>query len=264
MTVQGRIVWVSGPAVKADGMAAAKMYETVMVGDSKLIGEVIRLTGDIAFIQVYESTSGLTPGEPVVGTGNPLSVLLGSGIIGQLYDGIQRPLRELSKKSGSFIGRGIETSAVDMAKKHHFMPAVSVGDSVTAGSVLGTVRETELLDHSIMVPPNSPGGKVADIAKEGDYDIETEIATLEHNGAKTQLKMYHRWPVRTPRRPRPRMPRRRADTRTRAGHRQTGRRVRCGATQRVTPTMLAVAVRGDATESLQATLLDPLRPSGQW
>ncbi len=199
MTVQGRIVWVSGPAVKADGMAAAKMYETVMVGDSKLIGEVIRLTGDIAFIQVYESTSGLTPGEPVVGTGNPLSVLLGPGIIGQLYDGIQRPLRELSKKSGSFIGRGIETSAVDMTKKHHFVPAVSVGDSVTAGSVLGTVRETELLDHSIMVPPNSSGGKVTDIAKEGDYDIETEIATLEHDGAKTQLKMYHRWPVRTPR-----------------------------------------------------------------
>ena len=93
MAAQGRIVWVSGPAVRADGMSEAKMYETVTVGNSKLVGEVIRLTGDVAFIQVYESTSGLKPGEPVVGTGNPLSVFLGPGIIGQLYDGIQRPLR---------------------------------------------------------------------------------------------------------------------------------------------------------------------------
>ena len=108
MTAQGRIVWVSGPAVRADGMADAKMYETVTVGDSKLVGEVIRLTGDVAFIQVYESTSGLKPGEPVIGTGNPLSVLLGPGIIGQLYDGIQRPLKELSKASGSFSGRSEE------------------------------------------------------------------------------------------------------------------------------------------------------------
>ena len=97
-------------------MAEAKMYETVTVGDSKLVGEVIRLTGDVAFIQVYESTSGLKPGEPVVGTGNPLSVMLGPGIIGQIYDGIQRPLRELSKASGSFIGRGITTTPVDMEK----------------------------------------------------------------------------------------------------------------------------------------------------
>ena len=118
MTAQGRIVWVSGPAVRADGMADAKMYETVTVGDSKLVGEVIRLTGDVAFIQVYESTSGLKPGEPVIGTGNPLSVLLGPGIIGQLYDGIQRPLKELSKASGSFIGRGITTTPVDLSLIH--------------------------------------------------------------------------------------------------------------------------------------------------
>ena len=97
MVAKGSIVWISGPAVKANGMSEAKMYETVSVGNSKLIGEVIRLTGDVAFIQVYESTSGLKPGEPVVGTGNPLSVMLGPGIIGQIYDGIQRPLKELSK-----------------------------------------------------------------------------------------------------------------------------------------------------------------------
>ena len=199
MAVEGRIVWVSGPAVRADGMAAAKMYETVTVGNAKLIGEVIRLTGDVAFIQVYESTSGLTPGEPVVGTGNPLSVLLGPGIIGQIYDGIQRPLKELSKKSGSFIGRGIVTTPVDMTKKYHFIPTASVGDSIESGNIIGTVKETDLIDHGIMVPPNHPGGKITDIVSEGDYDLETEIATVEKDGQKSPLKMYHRWPVRTPR-----------------------------------------------------------------
>ncbi len=199
MVAQGKIVWVSGPAVRADGMADAKMYETVSVGNAKLIGEVIRLTGDVAFIQVYESTSGLKPGEPVVGTGNPLSVLLGPGIIGQLYDGIQRPLRELSKQSGSFIGRGIVTTPVDMTKKWHFVPTVSVGDEVAAGNVLGTVKESDLIDHSIMVPPDHKGGKITNIVSEGDYDLETEIATTEKDGQSISLKMYHKWPVRKPR-----------------------------------------------------------------
>lgn len=199
MVAQGRIVWVSGPAVKADGMSEAKMYETVTVGDAKLIGEVIRLTGDVAFIQVYESTSGLKPGEPVVGTGNPLSVLLGPGIIGQIYDGIQRPLKELSKKSGSFIGRGITTTAVDMTKKYHFVPSVSVGDEVSPGNVIGVVQETDLIDHSIMIPPDHPGGKITNIVSEGDYDLETELASTEKDGSSTPVKMYHKWPVRQPR-----------------------------------------------------------------
>ena len=199
MAAQGKIVWVSGPAVRADGMSEAKMYETVSVGNAKLIGEVIRLTGDVAFIQVYESTSGLKPGEPVVGTGNPLSVLLGPGIIGQLYDGIQRPLRELSKQSGSFIGRGIVTTPVDMTKKWHFVPTVSVGDEVTGGDILGTVKETDIVDHSIMVPPDHPGRKIKNIVSEGDYDLETEIATTEKDGQTISLKMYHKWPVRKPR-----------------------------------------------------------------
>ncbi len=199
MVAQGRIVWVSGPAVKADGMSDAKMYETVSVGEDKLIGEVIRLTGDVAFIQVYESTSGLKPGEPVVGTGNPLSVLLGPGIIGQIYDGIQRPLKELSKKSGSFIGRGITTTPVDMTKKYHFVPTVSVGDEVEAGNILGTTKESELIEHKIMVPPDHPGGKITNIVGEGDYDLETEIATVEKDGNSSILKMYHKWPVRKPR-----------------------------------------------------------------
>ena len=197
MVAQGRIVWVSGPAVKADGMSEAQMYETVVVGESKLVGEVIRLTGDVAFIQVYESTSGLRPGEPVTGTGNPLSVMLGPGIIGQLYDGIQRPLRELSKASGSFIGRGITTSPVDMSKKYRFVPSVKEGSEVSAGDIIGTVAETDLItDHGIMVPPDHPGGRITGIVAEGEYDLETELATVE--GA-APLKMYHRWPVRKPR-----------------------------------------------------------------
>ena len=199
MAAQGRIVWVSGPAVRADGMSDAKMYETVTVGDAKLVGEVIRLTGDVAFIQVYESTSGLKPGEPVVGTGNPLSVFLGPGIIGQIYDGIQRPLKELSKVSGSYIGRGITTTPVDLTKNYHFVPTVSTGDEVSAGSILGTVKETDLIEHSIMVPPDHKGGKITNIVSEGDYNLETEIATTEKDSQTISLKMYHKWPVRKPR-----------------------------------------------------------------
>ncbi|NOJ26475.1 MAG: V-type ATP synthase subunit A [Nitrososphaera sp.] len=200
MVVKGRIVWVSGPAVKADGMSAAKMYETVEVGDSKLIGEVIRLTGDIAFIQVYESTSGLKPGEPVVGTGQPLSVLLGPGIIGRIYDGIQRPLDEIAQKSGAFIGRGIQTTPVDMKKKFHFVPSMKKGDVVGPGSILGVVDETQLLKHSILVPPyHAKDAKLVDIVAEGDYDLEQVIATSEKDGVKVPLKMYHKWPVRKPR-----------------------------------------------------------------
>ena len=192
MIAKGNIVWVSGPAVRADGMSSVKMYETVEVGESKLIGEVIRLTGDIAFIQVYESTSGLKPGEPVIGTGQPLSVMLGPGVIGRIYDGIQRPLDEIAKKSGSFISKGIATTPLDMKKKYRFLPKIKNGDNITAGSVLGTVEETPLLTHSILVPPNSKGGKVTDISPEGDYDLEHSICTLEDNEKKSDLKMYHR------------------------------------------------------------------------
>ena len=199
MVAKGKIVWVSGPAVRADGMASAKMYETVEVGESKLIGEVIRLTGDVAFIQVYESTSGLRPGEPVVGTGQPLSVLLGPGIIGKIYDGIQRPLEEIAKKSGAFISKGIATTPIDLKKKYHFKPTLKIGDDVKAGTVIGTVEETPLLTHSILVPPDSRGGKVTDISSEGDFDLEQVISTIENNGTKSPLKMYHKWPVRKPR-----------------------------------------------------------------
>ena len=181
-------------------MSSTKMYETVEVGESKLIGEVIRLTGDVAFIQVYETTSGLKPGEPVVGTGQPLSVTLGPGIIGQIYDGIQRPLSEMAKKSGDFIGRGIETTPIDLKKKYKFIPTVKKGDSITGGSILGTVDETPLLTHSILVPPNHRGGVITNIVGEGEYDLEQVLAeTQKDGGYHTELKMYHKWPVRQPR-----------------------------------------------------------------
>ncbi|MDW0164325.1 MAG: V-type ATP synthase subunit A [Nitrososphaeraceae archaeon] len=200
MVAKGKIVWVSGPAVRADGMSSAKMYETVEVGESKLIGEVIRLTGDVAFIQVYESTSGLRPGEEVIGTGQPLSVLLGPGIIGRIYDGIQRPLDEIAEKSGAFIGRGITTSPVNMKNKYRFNPSVKKDDTIFGGSVLGTVEETPLLTHKILVPPNYPELTVTDFAKEGEYDLEHVIGQASSkNGDKIQLKMYHKWPVRKPR-----------------------------------------------------------------
>ena len=199
MEAKGKIVWVSGPAVKADGMSSAKMYETVEVGSTKLIGEVIRVTGDVAFIQVYESTSGLKPGEPVKGTGQPLSVLLGPGVIGKIYDGIQRPLDEIAQKSGSFIGRGVATTPVDLKKKYKFLPAVKVGDEIGAGSVLGFVEETPLLTHSILAPPNHPGGKIVEAAKENSFNIDQVVAITENNGNRLELKMYHKWPVRKPR-----------------------------------------------------------------
>ena len=199
MVAKGKIIWVSGPAVKADGMSSVKMYETVEVGDLKLIGEVIRLTGDVAFIQVYESTSGLRPGETVKGTGQPLSVLLGPGVIGKIYDGIQRPLDEIAQKSGSFIGRGVATTPVDLKKKYKFVPAVKTGDEIEAGSVLGFVEETPLLNHSILVPPNHPGGKITEVVKEADLNIEEVVAVSTKNGSKIELKMHHKWPVRKPR-----------------------------------------------------------------
>jgi len=200
MVAKGKIVWVSGPAVKADGMSSVKMYETVEVGESKLIGEVIRLTGDVAFIQVYESTSGLKPGEEVVGTGQPLSVLLGPGIIGRIYDGIQRPLDEIAEKSGAFIGRGITTSPVNMTKKFKFNPTVKKDDIIFGGTILGTVEETPLLTHNILVPPKSPEATITEIVKEGDYDLEHVIVHAKSKNAdKIELKMYHKWPVRKPR-----------------------------------------------------------------
>ena len=198
MQAKGKIIWISGPAVKADGMSTAQMYETVEVGKDKIVGEIIRLTGDTAFIQVYESTSGLTPGEPVVSTGSPLSVTLGPGMMGTIYDGLQRPLDKIAAKAGAFITRGIHVAPIPK-KKWTFTPEVKVGDTVHAGSILGTVKETNLIDHKILVPPTHFSGKITEVVKEGNYDKDHIIAIVESKGKKSELNMHHQWPVRKPR-----------------------------------------------------------------
>jgi V/A-type H+-transporting ATPase subunit A len=200
MVLKGRIEWISGPAVKASGMAASKMYEVVQVGEERLIGEIIKLTGDIAFIQVYESTSGLRPGEPVYGTGLPLSTTLGPGMIGTIYDGLQRPLDVIAKKAGPFITRGITADSIPFDKEWEFEPSVKRGEQIEGGSIIGVVQETPLIEHRILVPPNLPRCTVRDVVKGGKYKADEEIATVEDkDGKKHTLKLYHRWPVRIPR-----------------------------------------------------------------
>ncbi len=187
----GKIIRVAGPVVVADGMKGSEMYEVVRVGEEGLIGEIIGLYGDTATIQVYEETSGIRPGEKVERTGAPLSVMLGPGIISQIYDGIQRPLPQIMEIMGDFIKRGASASPLDTKKKWHFVPKVRVGDKVLGGDVLGTVQETKIVEHRIMVPPGKEG-KIEWIAEEGDYTIEEPIAKV--NGE--EIKMYQRWPVR--------------------------------------------------------------------
>ncbi|QQG48100.1 MAG: V-type ATP synthase subunit A [archaeon] len=200
MPVKGKIVWISGPAVKASGMAASKMYEVTQVGEEKLVGEVIKLTGDIAFVQVYESTSGLRPGEPVLGTGQPLSTTLGPGMVGTIYDGLQRPLDVIAKKAGAFITRGVTANSIPFDKEWEFVPSIKKGDEIEGGSILGTVQETPLLEHRILAPPTSPKVKVKDIVKAGKYKVDETVVTAEDkSGKKLELMMYHKWPVRTPR-----------------------------------------------------------------
>jgi V/A-type H+/Na+-transporting ATPase subunit A len=200
LPVKGKIEWISGPAVKASGMAASKMYEVMQVGEEKLIGEVIKLTGDIAFVQVYESTSGLRPGEQVLGTGQPLSTTLGPGMIGTIYDGLQRPLDVIAKKAGAFITRGVTANSIPFDKPWEFVPSVKKGDEIEGGSIMGTVQETPLIEHRILVPPTISKARVKDAAKQGKYKIDEVVVEAEEKSGKVQnLTLYHRWPVRTPR-----------------------------------------------------------------
>ncbi len=195
----GKIIRVTGPLVVADDMKGSKMYEVVKVGKMGLIGEIIRLEGDKAIIQVYEETAGIRPGEPVIGTGASLSVELGPGLLTSIYDGIQRPLEILREKSGDFIARGLTAPALPRDKKWHFTPKVKVGDKVTEGDIIGVVPETSIIEHKIMVPPKV-SGEIIEIVDEGDYTIEEVIAKVKKpNGEIEELKMYHRWPVRVKR-----------------------------------------------------------------
>ena len=187
----GKIIKVSGPLIIAEGLADVEMYDVVKVSDKKLIGEVIELRGDKASIQVYEETSGLKVGDEVVSTGAPLSVELGPGLIESIFDGIQRPLNMLMEVSGSRIGRGIEVNSLDRSKKWHFVPAVKKGDSVCAGDVLGTVQETKVVLHKILVP-FGVSGKVTFIANEDNYTVAQVIAKVDDK----DLTMMQKWPVR--------------------------------------------------------------------
>ncbi len=198
-TVKGEIVKVAGPVVEAEGCEGAKMYEVFRVGDEGLIGEVINIEEDRATIQVYEETTGLQPGEPVEGTGELLSVELGPGLLSQIFDGIQRPLPEIREEVGDFVERGILVPALDRDKKWEFKPVVNEGTKVEEGDVLGTVPETEVIEHKIMVPPGV-SGTVIDIASDGEYTIEETIAVIEdEEGEEHEIKMYQEWPVRRPR-----------------------------------------------------------------
>lgn len=190
----GRIVKVAGPLVVAEGMAGSKMYDVVRVSENKLIGEIIELREDLASIQVYEETGGIGAGEPVYPSGSPLSVELGPGLIESIYDGIQRPLDVIRAMVGDYITRGVDIPPLNKEKKWHFVPAVRAGDEVTAGDVIGTVQETVLVVHRIMIPPGMKG-KITAIA-EGDYTIEDTIGKITTDGGTQDLKMVQRWPVR--------------------------------------------------------------------
>jgi len=193
--ITGELTLISGPMISASGMLGVGMGEILRVGNMNLMGEVIRIDGDTVFAQVFEDTSGMYLGEPVVSTGLPLSVELGPGLLGSTFDGIQRPLITLQQASGDFIDRGLTAVALDRDKKWKFTPTVATGDKVVGGDVLGTVPETEHLTHKVMVPPNS-SGTIQSIVGEGEYNVTEVIATLDDG---SELKLMHPWPVKQPR-----------------------------------------------------------------
>ena len=191
----GKISKIAGPLVVATGMREANMFDVVRVSDSKLIGEIIEMHGDRASIQVYEETSGLGTGEPVESTGEPLSVELGPGLIEGIFDGIQRPLENIRELVGNSLVRGVEVPALDREKKWHFVPKVKAGDKVVGGDILGTVQETEIVEHRIMVKPGVVG-TVKSIA-EGDYTVTEQIGSIETaNGEELPVTLMQKWPVR--------------------------------------------------------------------
>lgn len=190
----GIITKVAGPLVIAEGMRDADMFDVVRVSSQRLIGEIIEMHGDRASIQVYEETSGLGPGEIVESTGAPLSVELGPGLIGSIYDGIQRPLNEIMKVAGTNLKRGVDVPSLDHKKKWHFTPLVKKGDTVAAGDTLGTVQETHAVLHRILVP-NKTGGVVESIS-EGDFTIDETVAVLKTDKGNVEINMCTKWPVR--------------------------------------------------------------------
>ncbi|WP_407397502.1 V-type ATP synthase subunit A [Treponema sp.] len=194
--ITGRITRISGPIVYAEGLEKCGLYDVVDVGEKKLIGEIIRQNEGMATIQVYEDVSGMHIGESVVSNERPLSVKLGPGLVGTIYDGIQRPLKEMYEDKGAFLLPGQRTSPIDESKKWEFVPAAKEGDSIAPGYVLGTVQETGSIVHKIMVPPTIKGKTLAVFKGAGSYTVEDVIGTTELG---EELKLSHYWPLRKPR-----------------------------------------------------------------
>jgi V/A-type H+-transporting ATPase subunit A len=191
----GRIIKVSGPLVIAEGMESADMYDVVRVGKRRLIGEIIEMRGDKASIQVYEETSGLAPGEEVESLGEPLSVELGPGLIENIFDGIERPLKDLVDKAGDFITRGVEVASLDRSKKWNFVPCAEAGKTVYAGDIIGTVQENTIIEHRIMVPFGVEG-ELQEIYS-GEFTIDQPIGKVRlKDGSIKDLTMLQKWPVR--------------------------------------------------------------------
>ncbi|MGI0065505.1 MAG: V-type ATP synthase subunit A, partial [Nitrosotalea sp.] len=194
--VEGIISRVSGPVVIASGLEGAQMFDVVRIGDMGLVGEIIRIEGNKATVQVYEDTTGLRPGEKVINTKRPLSMQLGPGLLTSIYDGIQRPLDVLREQSGDFISRGKVIPALDQTKKWEFVPIKKKGDHVSPGEIIGEVQETPLIMHKIMIPYNVKG-TLTDIS-EGKYTVNDIVASVQ-NGTKTDIGLSSWWTVRTPR-----------------------------------------------------------------
>lgn len=191
---KGIIKKVAGPLVIAEGMKECNMYDVVRVGEQHLIGEIIEMHGDKASVQVYEETSGLGPGTPVVTTGMPLSVELGPGLIGSIFDGIQRPLDDIMKAAGNNLRRGVEVPSLKRDKKWEFKASAKNGDKVTGGDVLGTVKETDVVTQKIMVPPNI-SGKIKSIS-DGSFKVDEVIAIIDTGSGEKEITLMQKWPVR--------------------------------------------------------------------
>lgn len=197
MDTKGFIKKIAGPLIVAKNLVNARIYDVVKVGNLKLMGEVIKIDGDDVYIQVYEETTGLKPEEPVWLLNEPFSVELGPGLIGNIFDGVLRPLNIMYKERGDFISRGIEVSSLARGKLWDFKPSVKIGDDLQSGDIIGEVQETELVIHKIIVPPHIKG-KVIDI-KKGRFNVDEVICKLKNNENVYELKMYQKWPVRQPR-----------------------------------------------------------------
>jgi V/A-type H+-transporting ATPase subunit A len=206
LEIIGQVDKVVGPVVHARGVEKARMLDLVEVGEHHLVGEIVKLDGDRAVIQVYEDTTGLTPGTDIYSAGAPLSVELGPGLIGTIYDGIQRPLEKIRDSSDQYIQKGIHLAALDHDRRWEFAPSLAVGDAISGGETVGTVRETELIEHRVLIPPHVDG-KITWIAEAGEYRVTDTVARTENEAGEChEIHLSQRWPVRRERPVRSRLP----------------------------------------------------------